>query len=341
MSQEGSITMQGSRRYGVGRLGCSGRLDHPHHLASVGLACLVSANRAGRPVAAALVLAAALLAAGGCANLGAVREFAGGAAALTDYRAATNDYLASADRQLEELPADARFDATRAHLQALKAATAGQKATLLKLHAATTGYMQALAQLAGADAYSVAPAIGKVGGAIRASGELGIDASHVKAYENIAQRVSDWALAAKQARDARRFVAANGADIDKLLEAMQLATKAYGIVLDQEQQAREAVADYRRAQWSATSGLPAGSELTPERRATIVMLLRRAELQDQAAQQQARKAQRAAAAGLARVRQAHAAMLADVDHLGRPEVRALLQQASDDLESIRQSLADL
>lgn len=171
----------------------------------------------------------------------------------------------------------------------------------------------------------------------RAAGEFGIDATH----GNIARRVSDWMLAAKQARDARAFVVENGADMDKLLEAMQLATEAYGIVLDQEQQAREAVADYRRAQWSSASGLSAGSELTPERRATIVMLLRRAELQDQAAEQQARKAQRAAAAGLERVRQAHAAMLEHVDHLGSPEVRALLQQASDDLKSIRQSLADL
>lgn len=71
--------------------------------------------------------------------------------------------------------------------------------------------MQTLAQLAGEDAYSVAPAIGKVGGAIRASDELGIDASHVKAYDDIARRVSDWTLAAKQTRDVRRFVAANGA----------------------------------------------------------------------------------------------------------------------------------
>jgi hypothetical protein len=34
-------------------------------------------------------------------------------------------------------------------------------------------------------------------------------------------------------------------------------------------------------------------------------------------------------------------MLEHVAHLGSPEVRALLQQASDDLKSIRQSLADL
>ena len=285
----------------------------------------------------AFVLSAAVT--GGCTNPGPVRDFADSSARLTGYRAVTQHYVDSADRQLADLPDDKRFDATREHLQALKKITARDKATLLDLHATTTGYMQALAQLAGGDAYSIPPEIKKVARAIQASESLGIDAGHVRAYDNIAERVTDWALAARQARDVKQMVTQNGADMDKLLEAMQLATQAYGIVLEQEIQSSQLVADYRQAQWSAE--LPGDAALTPERRETIAMLLRRAALADRSAQQQALKAQRAAARGLDRVRQAHEVMLRNVDRLSSKQVQDLLRQAADDLKSIRRSISEL
>ena len=151
--------------------------------------------------------------------------------------------------------------------------------------------------------------------------------------------MTDWALAAKQARDVRHLVTENGADMDKLLEAMQLATEAYGIVLEQEMQSYDVVADYRQAQWSAE--LPGDAALTPERRGTIATLLRRSELADKAAQQRMLKAQRAAAAGLKRVRQAHEVMLQNVDRLGSEQVEELLREAADDLKSIRRNITEL
>lgn len=294
---------------------------------------------AGRRISSTLVFALCALLLGGCANLGAVREFAASSARLTDYREATAYYLDSADRQLAELPAASRFDGAREHLQALKKITAADRATLRDLHATTTGYMRALAQLAGEDAYSVSSGIGKISRAIRASDALGIDEDHVRAYENIAERVSDWALAAMQARDVRHLVTENGADMDKLLEAMQRATEAYGIVLEQEIAAYDAVADYRRAVWTAE--LPGDAALTPERREVIATLLRRSEQADREAQRQARKAQRAAARGLERVRHAHANMLRNVDRLDADQVQDLLRAAADDLKSIRASIEDL
>lgn len=294
---------------------------------------------AGRRISSTLVFALCALSLAGCANLGAVREFAASSARLTDYREATAYYLDSADRQLAELPAASRFDGAREHLQALKKITAADRATLRDLHATTTGYMRALARLAGEDVYSVSSGIGKISRAIRASDALGIDEDHVRAYENIARRVSDWALGARQARDVRHLVTENGADMDKLLEAMQRATEAYGIVLEQEIQSYEVVADYRQAQWSAE--LPGDTALTPERRETIATLLRRSERTDKAAQQDALKAQRAAARGLERVREAHAAMLRNVDRLDAEEIQALLREAADDLKDIRESLSEL
>lgn len=275
----------------------------------------------------------------GCANLAAVREFATSSANMTGYDAVTEHYVSSADRQLADLPADKRFDATRKKLQTLKAVTTQDKATLLKLHTTTTGYMSALGQLAGEDAYSLAPEIKQVSGAIQASESLKINADHVSAYSSIVQRVTDWALAAKQAKDVKHMVKENGADMDKLLEAMQLATQAYGIVLEQEIQSYELVADYRQAQWSAK--LPGDVGLTLERREVIATLLRRSTLADTTAQQQALKAQQAAAAGLDQVRQAHQVMLQNVDRLSTKEVQAVLRKAASDLKSIRQGISEL
>src|SRR5690606_33863175 len=131
----------------------------------------------------------------------------------------------------------------------------------------------------------------------------------------------------------------NGADMDKLLEAMQRATEAYGIVLDQEIASYDALADYRRAVW--TPELPGDAALTLERREVIVTVLDRSELADREARAQARRTQRAAARGLARVRQAHADMLRNVDRLDADQVQDLLRAAADDLKSIRESIEAL
>src|SRR5690606_8880777 len=98
-------------------------------------------------------------------------------------------------------------------------------------------------------------------------------------------------------------------------------------------------ADYRRAQW--TSELPGDDALTPERRETITTLLRRSEVADTEAQKRALKAQRAAARGLEKVREAHAEMLRNVDSLGSEQVEDLLRDAAADLKSIRKSISEL
>lgn len=295
---------------------------------------MLASRHIGR--AGGLVLAALLC---GCVNLGPVREFAGSSARLTGYQGLTERYVGSADRQLADLPPDKRFDTVRASLQHLRAIGARDKDTLLKLHATTTGYMAALAQLAGEDAYSVSPQLGKVADAISASEQLKIDAGHVKAYANIAQRVSDWALAAQQARDVRNLVERNGEDMDKLLEAMELATAAYGIVLAQEAERYDAGSDIREAVWTAE--LKGDGALTGPRREAIVTLLRRSARADKDAQARALNEQKAAAAGLAQVRTAHRALVGNVGRLGDKQLQATLRKAASDLKSIRQSLANL
>jgi len=286
-----------------------------------------------------LVLAAFVFLLSGCTNLGAVREFAATSASMTNYQSATARYVGSAERQLIDLPEDRRFDATRENLGSLQSLTSQERQTLQKLHATTTGYMSALAQLSGEDAYSLAPDILMVSGGIQASSGLGIDATQVSAYGNIAQRVSDWGLEAVQARSVKAMVERNGQDIDKLLEAMQRAATAYGLVLDQEIASYDVISNYRAAQWSAR--LPGDNAITPERREVIDALLRRSARSDLADQQQALREQEATVAGLDRVRKAHRLMIDNADRLGSKDLQRSLRQAAADLKSIRQSISTL
>lgn len=291
-----------------------------------------------RPIAYVLLILCALLS-NGCVNLGPVREFAASSARLTDYKGVTQRYVTSADRQLADLPPGKRFDATRNKLTQFKSVSANDKQTLLKLHAATTGYMAALAGLAEQDAYSLSAEIDQITGAITESEQLNINAEHVQAYGSIVSKVASWITAAKQARDVKRMVKDNGADMDKLLEAMQLATEAYAIVFAQEEQSAEAVADFRETAWTDKSA--GGAALTADQREVVATLLRRSSSTEAAARVDAMKAQKAAAAGLAEVRQAHLALYQNIDRLQAKDVQAALRKAASEIKSIRTDIAKL
>lgn len=287
-----------------------------------------------------VLLSLGLLAAAGCANLGVVRDFADSSAKLTSYKGVTARYVTSADRQLEDLPPQARHEETRKVLLELKDTTTKQKDTLLKLHAATTGYMAALAGLAGKDAYSISAEIDKVSGSIAAFDELGINAEHVQAYGNIVEKVADWAMAAQQAKDVKRMVKENGEDMDKLLEAMEFATEGYGRVLKQEATASEALAEDRAFVWNEKMPGDTNS-LTVERREVLGALLRKTSAAEKAEQSKALEAQKAAAAGLNEVRVAHRKMVDNVDRLNAKDIQALLKKATSDLKAIRDDIAEL
>lgn len=291
-----------------------------------------------RSIILPLVLLAALNAAG-CTNLGAVRDFAATSAELTDYKVVTNRYVTSAERQLAEIPPSSAFNGTRQALEAFQATTNADKASLMKLHAVTTGYMTALAGLASEDAYTLSPEIDLVTGAIAKSERLNINGDHVKAYGNIVKRVASWATAAKQARDVRRMVETYGSDMDKLLEAMQVATAAYGVAFRDEANNTAGFDRARAAAWQFK--LPGDSEVTPERREVVATLLRRSTTAERAAQADAIRRQEEAAAGLAKVREEHAELIKNIDRLKAKDVQELLRQAASDLKAVRKNLAQL
>lgn len=284
----------------------------------------------------ALLLLAALP---GCANLGAVREFSATSAQLTGYRDVTQRYVGSAERQLANLPTAKAYDSPRQNLVQLQADSQRQKASLLKLHDVGTGYMAALAKLAGEDSYRIDADIDAVSGAIEAAPQLGIDAEDAAAYARIASTVSSWILAAKQARDVRRMLKAHGQDMDRLLAAMQRASVSYQGVLTQEQQTAAAIQQARLAVWQQPK--PGESAAESMRRDAVLATLRQTYAPVADSQAQAVQAAAAAAKGLAQVRDGHRAMLGEADRLQSKQLQALLKQAVADMKTVRGQLDSL
>ena len=158
---------------------------------------------------------AMLLVAGlsGCANLEAVRDFTASSARLTDYKAVTERYFASVDHVLAEMPDTPDFTKDRNDTEALRRAQAAQKETLLKLHDTVTGYLAALARLAGDDTFDLSGSIDAVSGKLVLVPNLGIDSTHVDAYASIAKTVTSFGTpttspAARRAGRRRRSPAA-------------------------------------------------------------------------------------------------------------------------------------
>ncbi|MGN7919495.1 hypothetical protein [Lysobacter sp. 22409] len=272
----------------------------------------------------------------GCTNLGAVRSFAATSSQLTGYREVTERYVGSADRQLANLPASKLYDPARKELQALKQSSEQQKDSLLKLHDTATGYMSALAELAGEDAYNLNADIDKVSGAITAAPELGIGAEDVAAYGKIAKLVSSWALAAKQARDVKAMLKTYGDDMDRLLGAMQRAARSYEGVLQQEKASADSIQMLRLTVWKQPKS---GDGLLDEaRRDAIVAMSNNAYAGIAEQQAKALRAAAAASQGLAQVRSGHAAMLKDADRLKSKQLQALLKQAVADMKTVRAQL---
>lgn len=283
------------------------------------------------------LLLVSLVGLSGCANLGAVREFAETSSQITGFQGVTERVISSPDRTLADLPATPAYAAARAKQVQLQTELKAQRETLLKLHKTTTGYMAALSGLAGKDAYAISEEINGVAGAITASDLFGVSDDHVNAYASIASKVSNWALAAAQARDVKRMVKDYGPQMSVLLDALGQTLVAYEFVLRQESANAKAVHEARLVHWNSQPG----DRLTPGRLEAVRALSVRSFNADQAERDRAAKARDDLAKGVAKVRAGHTQLVENVDRLSSKDVQALLKQATADLKVIRANLQKL
>jgi len=301
-----------------------------------------------------LLMAAALSA---CANLKAVRDFTAQSAQLTGYTDVTNRYLTSPDRVERELPEAKEFDGDRASLQARKPRVAEARDSLFKLHNVVTGYMAALARLAGEDTFNISAQIDEVTGAIKAAPDLGLDADHVEAFATIASKVSSWILAAKQAKEVKAMVKAHGASMDKLLEAMETVTDAMRVELANESGNMNRFESYYESAYRFDVGpeqppprtlkgdelkrYEAERSIVLRRRAGTLVQIRRGRMPFLIEERDAVESAANAVQGIRVVRQGHAEMIKNVERLSNEDVMDLLSRAAADLRTIRDNLKKL
>jgi hypothetical protein len=291
----------------------------------------------------------------GCANLSAVREFTATSVQLTGYQDVTQRYVTSATRVKTEIPEDPLFDRDRAAVRKAEAEMTAQKESLLKLHNAVTGYMAALAKLAGDDAYDISPQIDKVTGAIVAAPSLGLNAQHVQAFGGIAAKVSSWLLAAKQAKGVKSLVVEHGDSMDVLLDAMATVTTAMRVELDNERGRLKSYHDAHLSTYLVPVGLErplVGNVADPaqyerdrrtmlRRNQAVVAWANRGYEPLLAEQDRAIRAAKSAIDGIQIVRNGHDDMRKNVDHLTKDDVTKLLKKASAELRVVRAELAQI
>ena len=302
----------------------------------------------------ALVVIASLSA---CANLKAVRDFTATSAQLTGYTDVTNRYISGPARVTPQIPEGVDFDAERAQIQKLDVATKAQKDSLVKIHNVVTGYMAALAQLAGDDTFSISPQIDKVTGAIVAAPSLGLNSDHVRAFGMIASKVSSWILAAKQAKEVKSMVNEHGQSMDKMLEAMGLVTTAMKVQLDVERGKIKSYHDTHLANFlvpvgserpapvglsdAAKKQYDADRQVLIQRRQAEIVWANRGYTSIQADEDAAVESASAIIEGVKVVRKGHEDMRQNIDKLSSDDVKGLLQKATDDLRTIRDNLKKL
>jgi len=302
-------------------------------------------DRAWR-LGAALLLAAL---ASGCANLEAVRDFGKRSAQLAGYTEVTERYLGGPERLQGQVPAGPEFERDRQWLASQAQAVQAEKDSLLKLHGVVSGYMAALAQLAGEHGFEIAPQFDKVTGALAEAPHLGLERRHVQAFGTIASKVGSWLLAARQARDVKAMVQEHGEAMDTLLEAMAIATAGMCSELDNERGRMASWHDVQRVAFLRPVALERpGSAISPEDRQTLLnrnaALLawgERAYAPVRAEQDKAVASAQAALRGVQAVRRGHDELRREVDHLGSAELAARLKALTADLDAVRGKLKDL
>lgn len=285
-----------------------------------------------------LVLVAAW-ACGACANLEAVRDFAATSSRLTAYRQATAHYAGTADRQLADTPDTPEFSAIRERQRALDKQLAAQQKSLLALHHAATGYMRALARLAGDDSFELSGDMNLLGNAIEDMPALGVNTEHVQAYSKLAASFTDWALAARQAGHVREMVQRHGDAMDKVLEAMAFAVGNYQRVLRNERAALDAEAELRRAAWQRL--LPGEAGQADTRRLLVLQLAQRSDAMVTREQQQADALVRRAVRGVEWVRTGHDAMRRNLDRLDGPQLAEVLRRCASQLKEVQAQMGAL
>ena len=276
-----------------------------------------AAGRTGGPICAALGLA--LLT--GCADLKAVRDFAGESARFSACTELTERFRDTARREQPYLAGEA-LALAQANDQRRQAAYRD----LQEVPRALSAYLRTLARLAGDGAFDVAEGFAPAASEIQAHPEFGLGAEHAAACAALGRVAARWASSARQERAVRKMLEEGDPSVQVLLDGMASLVRCYRQTLESE---RKTVLGLLEVE------LPYAD--APRDR--LLAALAQAHLQAKRREYDL-EAERCAAAmeGIRSLRTGHRQLLENARRLSCAEVAAALDRCTRDLRAIRKQL---
>jgi hypothetical protein len=260
----------------------------------------------------------------GCTNLGAVRNFAQSSAAIASYPDAGAAYVESG-RQGQLLPPAAPLPS------GLKPVTTQERQQqvreALQLQAAVASYFAVMAKLAGADAFALDKDLDRVAKALKGLPGQGPNAGVITAANTLLKLVLQYALAPVQESSVRGLIQEGGPPAMSLVNHLDKVAGDWHAQMTQDDTSMNGFLTLLASTRDAGPGLS--------------FVLKDRAQQFEIAGAARRKRVEAVRAGLQAIRVGHESMVEQLNQLDGKELKARLEQAYDDLKTVRELLETL
>ncbi|KQC07759.1 MAG: hypothetical protein APR62_06055 [Smithella sp. SDB] len=257
----------------------------------------------------------------GCANLKAVRDYAGESAKLSAYTELTTRFRDTYKREQPYLFGEAD-QLAQENDRRRKAAYED----LMKIHQRVSLYMQALATLAGENAFDLSKEIDSLSGVIKAYPDFGIDSKHVDAVAGIAKVIAKWITSDYQERAVRDMVREGNEPLQKTLQGMEALVRCYKKTNENE---RKTVLGFFEVEIPFTD--------SPKEK--LLNVLARAHVEAKTVEYKNVELKYGEAEkGIRSIADGHKKLLESIDRLSSEEVKTIISNFAKDIKTIRENL---
>lgn len=257
----------------------------------------------------------------GCANLKAVRDYAGESAKLSAYTELTTRFRDTYEREQPYLFGEAERLAQE-NDKRRKAAYED----LMKIHQRVSLYMQTLATLAGENAFDLSKEIDSLAGRIKAYPNFGIDSKHVDAVSGVAKVVTKWITSAHQERAIRDMIKEGDEPLQTTLQGMEALVRCYKKTNENE---RKTVLGFFEME------IPFADNPKDK----LLNVLARAHAQSKTAEyKNVELKYDEAEKGIKSIADGHKKLFENIDKLSSEEVKTMISNFANDIKTIRENL---
>lgn len=257
----------------------------------------------------------------GCANLKAVRDYAGESAKLSAYTELTTRFRDTYEREQPYLFGEADQLARESDKRRKDAYE-----DLMKIHQRVSLYMQTLATLAGENAFDLSKEIDSLTGGIKAYPDFGIDSKHADAISNIAKVIAKWITSAYQERAVREMVKEGNEPLQTTLQGMEALARCYKKTNENE---RKTVLGFFEME------IPFADTSKDK----LLNVLARAHAQSKTAEYKNFELKYdEAEQGIKSIAHGHKKLFENIDRLTNEEVKTMVSNFAKDIKTIRENL---